>query len=125
MSTVIYLVQICNNKLSYHPQDMEIMVNGKLGVMEDSTYSKRSEIISLLNRETVSKANLMKEREATCRASSGEVLNSRRMAFLRFRPTLFIIATTAVCLGICSVLFHPHKVSEFAVSIRRCLLDKL
>lgn len=103
------------------------MVNGQLGVMEDSTYNKRSETISLLNRETFSKANLMKEwpTEATCRNSSGEVLSSRHRAVFRFRPSLFIIATAAVCLGICSVLFHPQKVSQFAVSIRRCLLDKL
>ena len=30
-----------------------------------------------------------------------------------------------VCLGMCAVLLHPHKVSEFAVSIRRCLFDRI
>ncbi|XP_062108519.1 squamosa promoter-binding-like protein 7 [Humulus lupulus] len=112
---------------SFPGQDMEIMVNSKSGIMEDSTYNKRSETISLLNRETVLKPNLKKEwpSDSVCLVSSGEVLSSRRRAFLGFRPTLLVIATAAVCLGICSVLFHPQKVSEFAISIRRCLLNKL
>ncbi|XP_030507139.2 squamosa promoter-binding-like protein 7 [Cannabis sativa] len=112
---------------SFPGQDMEIMVNGKSGFMEDSTYNKRIETISLLDRETILKANRKKEwpSDSVCRVSYGQVLSSRRRVILGFRPTLLVIATAAVCVGICSVLFHPQKVSEFAISIRRCLLNKL
>lgn len=109
------------NKFIHNPQDMEISVNGKLGLIPSLTYNQRNETMWLLTRD--SEANLVKEWpiEASCRASSAEVLSLRNRSILRFRPLLFIIATAAVCLGICAVLFHPHKVTEFAVSIRRCL----
>ncbi|KAL5541765.1 hypothetical protein UlMin_009475 [Ulmus minor] len=106
-------------------QDMEINVNGKLLVMADST-SNRSETIPLPNRQVVSKANLIKEwpSKASPCSSSTEVLSSRpALTFFRFRPAIFVLTTAAVCLGVCAALFHPHKVSEFAVSIRRCLLN--
>ncbi|XP_024027509.1 squamosa promoter-binding-like protein 7 [Morus notabilis] len=114
--------------VSFLCQDTKIMVNGKLGLVASSTYSKTSETIRLLTNETFSEANLIKEwpSDASCHTASGELMSSRNnRSILRFRPTLLLIATAAVCLGICSVLFHPHKVSEFAVSIRRCLLNKI
>lgn len=104
------------------------MVNGNLEPMEGSTYDKRSETFPLLNKASALEANIIKEwpkRTSDCRYSG--VILSRRPAgpFMICRPSIYIIATAAVCLGLCAVLFHPHKVSEFAVSIRRCLLGKL
>ncbi|GMN46518.1 hypothetical protein TIFTF001_015683 [Ficus carica] len=95
--------------VSFPSQDTEISVNGKLGLVPSLTYNQRNETMRLLSRD--SEANLVEEWpiEASCRASSAEVLSLRNRSILRFRPTLFIIATAAVCLGICSVLFHPHK----------------
>ncbi|XP_058077484.1 squamosa promoter-binding-like protein 7 [Magnolia sinica] len=39
----------------------------------------------------------------------------------RAHLTLLIMATAAMCFGICVALSHPHEVGRFAVSIRRCL----
>lgn len=43
----------------------------------------------------------------------------------RRQTTLFAVTFVAVCFGICAALVHSHKVGEFAVTIRRCLIDKL
>ncbi|KAH9621826.1 hypothetical protein KSS87_022152 [Heliosperma pusillum] len=40
------------------------------------------------------------------------------------RPLIYLIAALAVCCGVCAVVFHPHKVATFAVTIRRCVLEK-
>lgn len=40
------------------------------------------------------------------------------------RPFILVIATVAVCFGVCAAIFHPQKVGELATTIRRCLLDK-
>lgn len=101
---------------------MEITVNGKLGVTggSTSTSNQKSDRIPLLNREAVIEADMVKEfpwpRKSSRRSCTGP--------FLTFRPSLYIIASAAICLGICAVVFHPHRVSEFTVSIRRCLLGK-
>lgn len=108
-------------------QDTEITVDGKLDVMLDSNSNQRSETLPLLNKKAAMKANLIKQwpREGNCGNSSGEVLRSRSSGtVLGFRPTLYVISAAAMCLGICAVIFHPHKVGEFAVTIRRCLFDK-
>lgn len=107
-------------------QDMEIMVNGK-SVMVGSSTNKTSETVPLLNKESVIEANIVKEwpRKPSSRSSSGKFFSCRSTGpFLVFRPSLYMIAIVTVCLGICAVLFHPSKVGEFAVSIRRCLLGK-
>ncbi|XP_028759863.1 squamosa promoter-binding-like protein 7 isoform X2 [Neltuma alba] len=43
--------------------------------------------------------------------------------FLCSRPAILMIASVAVCLGVCAALLHPGRVGEFAVSIRRCLFS--
>lgn len=102
-------------------QDMEITVDGKLDVVANSasTSNQKSERIPLLNREAVIEAAIVKEapwpRKSSCRGRcAGPILT--------FRPSIYIIAAAAICLGICAVVFHPRRVGEFAVSIRRCLL---
>ncbi|KAI4369589.1 hypothetical protein MLD38_018014 [Melastoma candidum] len=39
----------------------------------------------------------------------------------RSRPAVYLIATIAVCLGICTVFFHPNVVGQLTVSFRRSL----
>ena len=110
----------------YLKQDTEITVDSRLGVIVGSTSDERSETVPLLSKKAVGKANLIKELPSVAkRCTSGEVLRSRSGGmFLRFRPTLLVISATAICVGFCAVLIHPHKVGEFAVTIRRCLFDK-
>ncbi|KAL6185912.1 hypothetical protein ACLB2K_042034 [Fragaria x ananassa] len=103
-----------------HTQDTEITVDGKMDVMSGSTSNEKSETLPLLNKKAAMKVNFIKH--ANCGNSSGELLGFRsRRTFLGFRPTLYVISAAAMCLGICAVVFHPHKVGDLAVTIRRCL----
>lgn len=103
-------------------QDTEITVDGKMDVMSGSTSNEKSETLPLLNKKAAMKVNFIKH--ANCGNSSGELLGFRsRRTFLGFRPTLYVISAAAMCLGICAVVFHPHKVGDLAVTIRRCLFD--
>jgi hypothetical protein len=98
---------------------MEIIANDKLAVETCSASTCTSETVPLLNKEVVMNVNPIKEwpRKSCGRFVSGTIFSSR--------PSFFVIGFAAVCLGMCAVLLHPHKVSEFAVSIRRCLFDKI
>lgn len=93
-------------------QDLEKALNGKVGAMVASNAG--GEIVPLLSTEVVMNASLAKEwRRKSCGGFSSS------------RSTIFVVAVTAVCFGICVVLLHPHKVSDFAVSIRRSLFGSL
>ncbi|XP_043709353.1 squamosa promoter-binding-like protein 7 [Telopea speciosissima] len=39
------------------------------------------------------------------------------------RSFVLFVAAVVMCFGICAVLLHPHKVGEFAISIRRCVFS--
>ncbi|KAJ4967665.1 hypothetical protein NE237_014366 [Protea cynaroides] len=39
------------------------------------------------------------------------------------RFLLLSFAAAVMCFGVCAVVLHPHKVGEFAISIRRCLFS--
>uniref|UniRef100_A0A2N9ETS0 SBP-type domain-containing protein n=1 Tax=Fagus sylvatica TaxID=28930 RepID=A0A2N9ETS0_FAGSY len=93
-------------------KDMEIIANDKLAVETCSASTCTSETVPLLNKEVVMNVNPIKEwpRKSCGRFVSGTIFSSR--------PSFFVIGFAAVCLGMCAVLLHPHKVSEFAVSIR-------
>ncbi|KAG2727300.1 hypothetical protein I3760_01G151200 [Carya illinoinensis] len=108
-----------DNALSVNGQDTEIIANAKVGAQTCSASSGRSETVPLLNREVVMNVKHLKEwpRKSCGRIGFGTVFSSR--------PSIFVISFAAVCLGICAVLLHPHKVGQFAVSIRRCLLDRI
>ncbi|XP_021908865.1 squamosa promoter-binding-like protein 7 [Carica papaya] len=99
-------------------QDLATRGDYKLGMMVVSTTAERSETDPLLNREVVMDVDVVKEWP---RKSCGHVFSG---TVLRSRPTILLISVVAVCFGVCAILFHPHKVGEFAVSIRRCLFDK-
>ncbi|XVE82016.1 hypothetical protein DITRI_Ditri15bG0113100 [Diplodiscus trichospermus] len=100
-------------------QDFEEITSGKLQTMMASATVTRSETLPLLNKEIIMNVNLSKE----CPRKSCSPVFTNRM--LRSRPAAFAIATTAICLGMCAILFHPNKFGEFAVTIRRCLFDKV
>ncbi|XP_041000956.1 squamosa promoter-binding-like protein 7 [Juglans microcarpa x Juglans regia] len=99
-------------------QDTELVANARLGVQTCST-SSRSRNVPLLNREVVMKVNHIKgwPRKSCGRIGSGAIFSSR--------PGIFVISFGAACLGICAILLHPHKAGEFAVSIRRCLFNRI
>ncbi|KAJ7955020.1 Squamosa promoter-binding-like protein [Quillaja saponaria] len=98
-------------------QDTDVRDDGNSGVLASSTSTNKSESVPLLNGEVVMNVNLIREiPEKACHQNL-----SRRV--LRSRPTIFVIASVAVCFGICAILLHPHKVGKFAVSIRRGLFD--
>lgn len=103
----------------FHMQDTGIKSNAKLEEVTCSTCSDRSETVPLLNREVIMNVNHVKEWP---RKSCGGIVSR---TIFSSRPSIFLISIATVCLGICAVLLHPHKVSEFAVSIRRCLFDRI
>lgn len=72
----------------------------------------------LLNRDIVMNMTHIKEgpRNSWSRFNSNTVASSPR-------SLLYVITTVAVCFGVCAVILHPHKVGNFAISIRRCLFD--
>ncbi|KAK3440967.1 hypothetical protein EUGRSUZ_B01228 [Eucalyptus grandis] len=96
-------------------QDMEKGESYRVELMTGYTYSHKNEAAPLLDVELVMNGNLLKEKPR-----SRMLLSS----VLRSRPTLFAVATVAVCFGVCAVLLHPNKVGEFAVSIHRSLFDR-
>ncbi|XWS53700.1 hypothetical protein CRYUN_Cryun10bG0022800 [Craigia yunnanensis] len=98
-------------------QDLEERSNGKLRAMMASTSFTRSETLPLLNKEIIMNVNLSKE---CSRKSCSPIFATTTF---RSRPAVFLIATAAICLGMCAVFFHPSKVGEFTVTIRRCLFD--
>ncbi|XVF28447.1 hypothetical protein REPUB_Repub15cG0029900 [Reevesia pubescens] len=100
-------------------QDLDERTNGKLRTMMASTSFDRSETVPLLNKEIIMNVSHSKE----CRRKSCSPVYATTT--LRSRPAIFIIATAAICLGMCAVLFHPSGVGEFAVTIRRCLFDRV
>ncbi|KAL1111474.1 hypothetical protein V6Z11_D02G061900 [Gossypium hirsutum] len=96
-------------------QDLGERTNAKFQTMMASTTLTRSETVPLLNKEIVMNVNLSKDLP---RKSCSTIFATTT---LRSCPALFVVATAAICLGICAVFLHPNKVGEFAVTIRRCL----
>ncbi|XP_057959413.1 squamosa promoter-binding-like protein 7 [Malania oleifera] len=99
----------------FSDRDVEAREDDKFGVICSSVFLSRGDA-PLLDSEAVVKFNHIEwqPRNSCGRIFSTKVISSR---------LVFVIATVAVCFGICAVLFHPHKVGEFAVTIRRCLFD--
>ncbi|KAE8723385.1 sugar transporter ERD6-like 16-like [Hibiscus syriacus] len=96
-------------------QDLEEITSDKFRTMMASTTLTESEAVPLLNKEVILNVNLDKEFP---RKSCSPIFATTT---LRSYPAIFVFATAAICLGICAVLFHPNRVGEFAVTIRRCL----
>ncbi|KAK7245729.1 hypothetical protein RIF29_40578 [Crotalaria pallida] len=95
-------------------QGIMSMADAKLGVSGSSTSNDRNERIPLLKREII-----MNMEELPKPSRHGYLPRG----FLGSRPALFVIASVAVCLGLCVAVLHHGRVSELAVSIRRCLFN--
>ncbi|XP_030540825.1 squamosa promoter-binding-like protein 7 [Rhodamnia argentea] len=96
-------------------QDMERGECYRVELLMGSNFTNKNEAAPLLDVELVMNGNLLKEKPR-----NRVLLNS----VMRSRPALYVVATAAVCFGVCAVLLHPDKVGEFAVSIHRSLFDR-
>ncbi|KAI3443170.1 SBP-type domain-containing protein [Psidium guajava] len=96
-------------------QDMERGESCRVELLRGSNFTNKNEAAPLLDVESVMNGNLLKEKPR-----SRVLLNS----VMRSRPALYVVATAAVCFGVCAVLLHPDKVGDFAVSIHRSLFDR-
>ncbi|XP_038723090.1 squamosa promoter-binding-like protein 7 [Tripterygium wilfordii] len=100
-------------------QDLEVQSTCNLGVTtKSSSTNKNEEALPFLTRDVMS---MKLKKKWLSRSYSGVF----RSPVLGSRSAIFIIATAAVCCGLCAVIFHPEKVSRFAVSIRRCLFENI
>ncbi|GMI64115.1 SQUAMOSA PROMOTER BINDING PROTEIN-LIKE 7, squamosa promoter binding protein-like 7 [Hibiscus trionum] len=111
-----------NDGLSIVPNGSQVFEersSDKFRAMMASTTLTRSESVPLLNEEVIMNVNLSKE----CLRKSCSPISATTTLRSRPGPAVFVIATAAICLGICAVFFHPTRVVEFAVTIRR--LDRI
>ncbi|CAK9318570.1 unnamed protein product [Citrullus colocynthis] len=99
---------------------MESRESGNFQAVTGSTSigSVEMETIPLINEKLGKKRTVQEHSRKSC-----SLLFSG--AHFRRQTTLFAVTFVAVCFGICAALVHSHKVGEFAISIRRCLIDKL
>ncbi|XP_022955823.1 squamosa promoter-binding-like protein 7 [Cucurbita moschata] len=108
---------------------MESRENGHFRTVAGSTSIGSVETVPLLNKNLGEKITV---RAFTVKEESRKQEHSRKSCGLLFsgahfrrQTTLFAVTFVAVCFGICAALVHSHKVGDFAVSIRRCLINKL
>ncbi|KAK6930089.1 SBP domain, partial [Dillenia turbinata] len=114
-----HLVGRCSNAVALSSvalvnQNVELNQKGESSAISSSTYLDRNGTVPLLNKEVVMNVTAVKEwpRKSCSHAFSNAMMTSR--------PVVFAIAVTAAfCFGVCVVLLHPLKDSEFAVTIRR------
>lgn len=78
---------------------------------------EKGETVSLLKGKIPMNFSDIRQRPS----KSCNLMLSRR--YVNSRPFVYMIAAVAVCLGVCAVVFHPHRVSKLVVTIRRCLFD--
>ncbi|KAG4945829.1 hypothetical protein JHK87_041836 [Glycine soja] len=86
----------------------------KWGVLKSPTSNDKTERIPLLKRDIIMSVEELPERYGRRCLGRG---------FLTSRPAIFVIVSVAVCLGVCVAVLHPGRVSELAVSVRRCLFN--
>ncbi|XP_012455433.2 squamosa promoter-binding-like protein 7 isoform X1 [Gossypium raimondii] len=106
-----------NNELPIVPKISQVLEERTSKLQTIMAAPTPSETVPLLNKEIIMNVNLSKDYS---RKSCGFATMR-----LRSRPTVLIIAATAICLGMCAVIFHPNRVGEFAVTMRRCLFDRV
>ncbi|TYJ14405.1 hypothetical protein E1A91_A10G116400v1 [Gossypium mustelinum] len=106
-----------NNELSIVPNISQVLEERTSKLQTVMAAPTPSETVPLLNKEIIMNVNLSKDYS---RKSCGFATMR-----LRSRPAVIIIAATIICLGMCAVIFHPNRVGEFAVTIRRCLFDRV
>ena len=96
-------------------QGIEAQVDAK--VVRSPTFDDKSESIPLLKKDIIMNVDDIKEMPGKCG------LTYRSRGVLGFRPAVLVIASVALCVGICAAILHPGRVGEFAVSVRRCLFN--
>lgn len=104
--------------LCFYLQKMESRENGHLQAVAGSTSTDNVETIPLINKKLCEKISVQEHSRKSC----GLLFSG---ALFRRQTTIFAVTFVAVCFGVCAALVHSHKVGEFAISIRRCLIDKL
>lgn len=107
-----------NARLSQKFQGKDVIVEeNKFRSLMASTSLDGSEAAPLLNAEVIMSVNNSKEQQRM----SCSPLNTNSV--LPSRPLFVLVSAVAVCFGVCAIVFHPQKVGEIAVTIRRCLFD--
>ncbi|MBA0700432.1 hypothetical protein Goari_026750, partial [Gossypium aridum] len=106
-----------NNELPIVPKISQVLEERTSKLQTIMAAPTPSETVPLLNKEIIMNVNLSKDYS---RKSCGFATMR-----LRSRPAVLIIAATAICLGMCAVILHPSRVGEFAVTMRRCLFDRV
>ncbi|XP_061359655.1 squamosa promoter-binding-like protein 7 [Gastrolobium bilobum] len=86
-----------------------------LKLLTSPTSNDKNERIPLLKREIIMNVEELPKR-CDRRYLARGFLSSQR-------PAIFVIVSVAVCLGVCVAVLHHGRVSELAVSIRRCLFN--
>ncbi|KAK7412609.1 hypothetical protein VNO78_04104 [Psophocarpus tetragonolobus] len=97
-----------NKKLSVAVSSQGILSR----VLKSPISSDKNERIPLLKRDIIMNMEEWPERYGRRCLGRG---------FLTSRPAIFVIVSVAVCLGVCVAILHPGRVSDLAVSVRRCL----
>ncbi|CAJ1962283.1 unnamed protein product [Sphenostylis stenocarpa] len=112
------LAQGCSqdNKLpvAVNSQGILSRADAKWGILKSLTSNDKNERIPLLKRDIIMNVEELPERYGRGCLGRG---------FLISRPAIFVIVSIAVCLGVCVAVLHPGRVTELAVSVRRCLFN--
>ncbi|RYQ97433.1 hypothetical protein Ahy_B08g093479 [Arachis hypogaea] len=95
-------------------QDVLSRTDSKCGIMRIPTFNDKIDRIPLLKREIIMNMEELPKRSSRRYVGRG---------FLSSRPAMFVIVSVAVCLAVCVAILHRGRVSELAVSIRRCLFN--
>ncbi|CAN8300557.1 unnamed protein product [Cochlearia groenlandica] len=101
-------------------QDPEAGLDRKERIPAASSDIGGKETDPLLNKEVVMSVNDIVDwpRKSSC-------LPIHSTQTFRSRQTVFLITTFVVCFAVCTVVYHPNKVTQLAVAIRTRLAHKL
>ncbi|XP_058723859.1 squamosa promoter-binding-like protein 7 [Vicia villosa] len=86
----------------------------ELGVPRSLTFDEKNHNTPLLKRDIIMNMEDLPNRRDHRHITRG---------FLTSRPTIFVLVSVVVCLAVCVSVYHRGRVTELAVSIRRCLFN--
>lgn len=86
----------------------------ELGVLRSLAFVEKNQKVPLLKRDIIMNMEDLPNRRDHQNLTRG---------FLTSRPTIFVLVSVVVCLAVCVSIFHQGRVTELAVSIRRCLFN--
>ncbi|OIV91954.1 hypothetical protein TanjilG_23215 [Lupinus angustifolius] len=101
--------------VAINSQGLMSIADARLGVSRSSTYNDRSERVALLKREII--MNIEELPRTSCHRYLPRGFSSSQ-------PAMFVIASIAVCFGLCVAVLHHGRVSDFALSIRSSLIQE-